>query len=162
MSGAACISGVKSILMGASVKTFSNVPCLPIPLVGQELKKLLLFYFEGSLKHWENSARLQKDRALRILTDAEQIPTTGIPLWEIVLHQDMERIRDEIGALHVVVDGEERPGWLVHVLKCWCGFDNPRDKAFKTWPKIRTEHRRRAIREYGTRVADVVVINLQR
>lgn len=140
--------------MALVVKRVSNpiTAYSPSVLVPQEVKMLLRYYFDGAMRKWENEDSLQKDRAIRYLTDLEKIPSTGRRLWDALTADQMDAIRDEIGGLRVRVENQNRPGWLIHCLKCWCGYSDKNDPEFKEWPKLKEMHVKRAIRELWPRL----------
>lgn len=154
MTSITSIFGVKSRLSGANV---SMTQCHSyIPLVGRELIQLLFCYFNGSLRQWEDEARLQRDRAIRYLDDLEKIPTTGRRLLDVVTADQMDAIRDRLGAEKTVVEGQARPGWHIHALKCWCKYYSATDPDFAEWPKLTYKHKRRAVRQFCLYLSEVI------
>lgn len=122
----------------------------------QEVKNLLRFYFAGAMAQWEHESRLQRDRVIRHLNDAEQIPSTGAQLWDVLTVTQMAAIIAEIERLRVRVEYESRPGWLVHCLKCWCQHLDKNSTDFDGWPKVKKMHVKRALRELWPRLINAL------
>ena len=121
-------------------------------LNASELKRLLIFYFDGSLAKWDSNDELPTGMGSQLRVFFAK--TSGKTLIQRASHELMKQIIDTI---HNTPGLGFEHGWWSYCLRIWAGLENQYSKENDDLPLPNGGHIREAYRMYARLVHEKIL-----